>query len=760
MNSDFNLNSYRNCTSEFFHLVPPKLVTFGGGSINKINSGISDNSSNKQDIIFFRQIPSNQSKKFESDSIKNLPSNKKINISPKTNILYKQSEKQEISDKQKMQLYFNRSFQIGSKTILNTINTCLLNLFSPTNDNDINDNNDENQDIKEKASPNIKYCNSINEEKIPNQYDNNDINNNKKSNSFLEKIKLSPVKKISINNPDNKYENITNKNNENYIDIRNANNLETRQIINPSCNKFFVQGAFKSLNDNNENPAKIHSQFGNPQSIPVSQNYISNNIQNITQISNITNVTNNYYFQYNKPPDFLKKKKDRMHNEDNGIILDSLSLKKMKDNNNKISKKGNLLYGLYQLNQIAVNGVSISKFPVVSMNEDDLEVHLLSKMLNETDYFTIVDKFFLNIPVLDEEKYNKPSYDKIFKKEKEKINNLYLIEENINENNPVNLIRNYYSQIKNKILNIQKNYLSNNKKALSSNVELCAELEKLINSCNAITNTVTDYKKSGLKRKLFLELNDDNEKDTENNNNINEAKNKTEINVQNNNNIKLFENKNTIDNSNSNNNNGNNILFNNKKRKQKKKHFKTYLCEFCNKAYSNGQGLGGHMSRIHPNQSYKYKDKIRIRREREKKRAKLVDIKRDLFKKYGYDFEQLVNDKNKAFIQQFLHEHNEEYRTIRKYQQRETKNNENISENEEEKKMKNIFATPLPKMSSILNNKIDCKNSNNNFSKEKTNDKTEFKVYEEKKLESNVDKGKNEIGIIAKRKVNFESNNS
>ena len=51
MNSDFNLNSYRNCTSEFFHLVPPKLVTFGGGSINKINSGISDNSSNKQDII-------------------------------------------------------------------------------------------------------------------------------------------------------------------------------------------------------------------------------------------------------------------------------------------------------------------------------------------------------------------------------------------------------------------------------------------------------------------------------------------------------------------------------------------------------------------------------------------------------------------------------------------------------------------------------------------------------------------------------------
>jgi len=96
-----------------------------------------------------------------------------------------------------------------------------------------------------------------------------------------------------------------------------------------------------------------------------------------------------------------------------------------------------------------------------------------------------------------------------------------------------------------------------------------------------------------------------------------------------------------------------NILLN-KKRKPKKKHFKTYLCEFCNKAYSNGQGLGGHMSRIHPNQSYKYKDKIRIRREREEKRENLLNIKRDLFKKYGFDYDKLVAEKNKVFIQKFL----------------------------------------------------------------------------------------------------------
>ena len=110
------------------------------------------------------------------------------------------------------------------------------------------------------------------------------------------------------------------------------------------------------------------------------------------------------------------------------------------------------------------------------MNEDDLEVQLLSKMLNETDYFTIVDKYYINIPVLDEEKYNKPLYDKIFKKEKEKISDLYLIGKNLNENNPVNLIRNYYSQIKYKILQIQNNYLSNNKQLISLNKELCKEL--------------------------------------------------------------------------------------------------------------------------------------------------------------------------------------------------------------------------------------------------------------------------------------------
>jgi hypothetical protein len=270
---------------------------------------------------------------------------------------------------------------------------------------------------------------------------------------------------------------------------------------------------------------------------------------------------------------------------------------------------------------------------------------------------------------------------------------------------------------------------------------------------------VTDYKKSGLKRKLFLEQSDDEDKNKKDKNNFikEDKKNNKEINSENNKNP-YTENKNITEN----NTNEDNINQNSKKRKQKKKHFKTYLCEFCNKAYSNGQGLGGHMSRIHPNQSYKYKDKIRIRREREKKREKLLNIKQGLFKKYGYDYDKLINDKNKTFIQQFLSEHNEEYRNIRKIQQKQDKNKENISENSDDKKSTNfnVFVTPMP--GKVVNNeqrRVELgENRRSNFSKQKTNDKTQLKINEKENTETGKDKGRNEIGFNTKLKINFELN--
>ena len=743
MKSNYYQNTFKNFNSDYFCLIPSKYVTFGIPPLNKTNSQISENSSNKDNSSVFKQFPNLPCDKFKFDFDKISSNDEYMNYYSKNNTPKAHSENN--IGRNKSNCYLN-CFKIGSNTILNIVNSCLLDLFCNKKENNISYNNNSN--VKFPINAYNKYVlKTLNEDCIIINNENNETKKKNKSLSFLQKIDFSPIKKLTISENINEPEINKRKNNENILVIK-PNNYPNDK----SQDKFCIQSTFNIINNNYENPAKILPQFNPAPKMLNVPNICCNNIQN--NITNITNVTNNYFFQCNNNSDYFMKQNNDINNDkiqnniiinknNNSLINSTFKISK-EENNIKINNdKMNNSYGLYQLNQISVNGVSISKFPVVSMNEDDLEVQLLSKMLTESDYFTIVDKYYINIPVLDEEKYSKPLYDKIFKKEKEKISDLYLIEKNLNENNPVNLIRNYYSQIKSKILEIQTNYLSNNKKELSLNKELCKQLEKLIISCNAITNTVTDYKKSGLKRKVFQEeINQDKE----------DKKNIVKI---------ICINKDNSDNDNIDDDLDDNILLN-KKRKPKKKHFKTYLCEFCNKAYSNGQGLGGHMSRIHPNQSYKYKDKIRIRREREEKRENLLNIKRDLFKKYGFDYDKLVTEKNKTFIQKFLSEHNEEYKNIRKINQKNEKNKENeININEDEdiinknKEGTNVFITPIhPKLLKVSPNKLDILNNfRKNFSKEKTCDKTEIK-----NIENKINDKEEEIGSQTKIKINFSDN--
>ena len=737
MKPNYYQNSFKNFNSDYFCLIPSKYVTFGIPPLNKSYSQISENSSNKENNSDFKQFSSEDKFKFDFD--KSNSKDKFMNYYSKSNTPKIHCENKIVENKPSC--YLN-CFKLGSKTILNIVNSCLLDLFSNTSKNNISaPGNNSNSRIQ--RSINNKYVlKALNEDCIIINNENNETKKNSKAVSFLQKINFSPIKKIT--NPENINQDIPQIQEQQNIFIKEKNSL------NPH-DKFCFQSAFNIINNNYENPAKILPQFNSAPKILNVPNMCCNNIQNIT---NITNVTNNYFFQCNNNSEYFMKHNNEIANDkiQNNIIINkknntsinsTFKLSKAEENN-KIKNLNSInSYGLYQLNQISVNGVSISKFPVVSMNEDDLEVQLISKMLTETDYFTIVDKYYINIPVLDEEKYNKPLYDKIFKKEKEKISDLYLIGKNLNENNPVNLIRNFYSQIKSKILQIQKNYLNNNKQDISMNKDLCKELEKLITSCNAITNTVTDYKKSGLKRKVFQEENGEDKED---------KKNVMKI---------LCINKDNSDEENVEDDLNDNILLN-KKRKPKKKHFKTYLCEFCNKAYSNGQGLGGHMSRIHPNQSYKYKDKIRIRREREEKRENLLNIKRDLFKKYGFDYDKLVTEKNKVFIQKFLSEHNEEYKSIRKISQKNEKDKENtinINEDNDDiiNKEESILITPIhPKFIKSSPTKLNLLNNlRKNFSKEKTCDKTDNKDKENK----TNDKEDN-IEFKTKIKINFSEDKS
>ena len=732
MKSNYYQNSFKNFNSDYFCLIPSKYVTFGIQPLNKSLSQISENSSNKENNSDFKQFSIEDKFKFDFD--KSISKEQFMNYYSK-NTTPKIIQCENNFKENNSNCYLD-CFKLGSKTILNIVNSCLLDLFSNTNKNISNPENNTNNKIQKNT--NNKYVlKALNEDCIIINNENNETKKNTKAVSFLQKINFSPVKKITISE-NNYIPEIPQRQEHQNIFIKEKNSP------NPT-DKFCFQSAFNIINNNYENPAKILPQFNSAPKILNVPNMPCNNIPNIT---NITNVTNNYFFQCNNNSDcFIKHnneiQSDKIQNNiiinkiNNSLINSTFKLSKVDEGTKIKNLNTNNSYGLYQLNQISVNGVSISKFPVVSMNEDDLEVQLISKMLTETDYFTIVDKYYINIPVLDEEKYNKPLYDKIFKKEKEKISDLYLIGKNMNENNPVNLIRNFYAQIKSKILQIQKNYLSNNKQDVSLNKELCKELEKLIISCNAITNTVTDYKKSGLKRKLFQE---ENSEDMENKKNL----------------VKIMRiNKNNSEEENVEDELDDNILLN-KKRKPKKKHFKAYLCEFCNKAYSNGQGLGGHMSRIHPNQSYKYKDKIRIRREREEKRENLLNIKRDLFKKYGFDYDKLVTEKNKVFIQKFLSEHNEEYKNIRKISQKNEKDKENtININEDNEDIINkdeaILVTPVhPKLIKVSPTKLNLLNNlRKNFSKEKTCDKTDNKDKE--KLSDKEDN----IEFKTKIKINF-----
>ena len=149
-------------------------------------------------------------------------------------------------------------------------------------------------------------------------------------------------------------------------------------------------------------------------------------------------------------------------------------------------------------------------------------------------------------------------------------------------------------------------------------MKLCEILEKLIKSCNDITNTLTDYKKIGLHYK-----NDNNNK----NKNFSKAFSKD----------------------------------------RKKNHYKVYICEICNKALSNGQGLGGHMSRNHPNQSEKYKEKLSIRNKRLKSRKRLIKIKRLLFSKYNLSYDNFVKNNEKVKIRKFLLSHKDEYRRMKNH---------------------------------------------------------------------------------------------
>ena len=90
-----------------------------------------------------------------------------------------------------------------------------------------------------------------------------------------------------------------------------------------------------------------------------------------------------------------------------------------------------------------------------------------------------------------------------------------------------------------------------------------------------------------------------------------------------------------------------------------------FKCPICKKTYLNGCALGGHMSRIHPHQSLSYQKKIKTREEREVFREAIYSAKKVLVKKYGMDYDKLINCKSgKIKIKNLIHLYKKEYNEI------------------------------------------------------------------------------------------------
>lgn len=99
------------------------------------------------------------------------------------------------------------------------------------------------------------------------------------------------------------------------------------------------------------------------------------------------------------------------------------------------------------------------------------------------------------------------------------------------------------------------------------------------------------------------------------------------------------------------------------KRKKKKV---DYECEICEKVFENAQSKGGHMSKMHPNESLKYKSKILVRDSRVKSREIVLQAKKNLLKKYNFDYDQLMLNMEKHVISEILKLHKSEYNKIKK----------------------------------------------------------------------------------------------
>lgn len=92
-----------------------------------------------------------------------------------------------------------------------------------------------------------------------------------------------------------------------------------------------------------------------------------------------------------------------------------------------------------------------------------------------------------------------------------------------------------------------------------------------------------------------------------------------------------------------------------------------FNCNICGKTFSNGQALGGHMSRRHRNESSKYQAKQVIFKSRESIRKDLIETKRTLCLMFNLDYDrECLSSEGKEKVKSLIKENKEIFRKIRK----------------------------------------------------------------------------------------------
>lgn len=332
----------------------------------------------------------------------------------------------------------------------------------------------------------------------------------------------------------------------------------------------------------------------------------------------ITNVIN-YEVKKEKKTKFLKKKRLR------SIVQKPSSKSK------KAKKLDKTLIKIY-LNQIIIKGISLQIFPLIKIPNEEEFIEILQRLVTQGHFFELDETSIMKKYPISQETMNKEKFKTYFHKatnEKKQI--LYLIESNQNEEDPYLILMNYYNEIKNTIIQIQKNFVGKKKGIL--NKEKCDILYKLVFSTNVITDIIIKYKPEEIKQ------------------------------------MKVIKKKTIITN--------------------KKETFGHFECPFCNKQFNKGQGLGGHMSRHHPKQSEKYKEKMAIRNKREGRRKLLLDIRIKFFNMNEMNYKEMIKNSEKEKIHLFIKQHRGEYISFKKSELKKIKKELKIDQKEEEKKNMN-----------------------------------------------------------------------